>query len=111
MNKEENKNYLNKFLQRPFKNKYKVTGFTVIPNQVFFDDRLGRSELMIFWVLTLHLFRGKKYVFPSVRTIQKEARISRPTVIKGLKNLELCGYLSIEKIAGKTSHYYLKVSI
>ena len=80
----------------------------MLPNSLMFDERITRGAMLVYWVLTLHLFRGKKYCFPSVRTIEKESRLSRPTVIMAIKLLEELGYVETEKESGKKSKYYLK---
>ena len=86
-------------------------GFAMIPTQVLMDERLSRSCLIVFWVLTVHMFRGKKFCFPSIPTIGKEAHSSRPTVIKAIKELEQYGYLDVERTSAGVSKYYLKVLV
>lgn len=89
--------------------KWKKLGFAMLPTALIEDKRLSRSCLVVFWVLTVHMFRGKKYCFPSIETIAQEAHSSRPTVIKAIKELEKYGYLEIEKKDGNVNKYYLKV--
>jgi len=92
--------------------KWKREGFVMLPHALLFDPRAGLPALMVFWVLTAHMFRGKEYCFPSITTLEEETRLSRHTVIKGIKSLEEMGYLKIERGGGrKTSRYYLKVKI
>ena len=86
-------------------------GFAMIPTQVLMDERLSRSCLIVFWVLTVHVFRGKQYCFPSIPTIGREAHSSRPTVIKAIRELEHYGYLDVERTSGGVSKYYLKVLV
>ncbi|MGD0630289.1 MAG: helix-turn-helix domain-containing protein [Terracidiphilus sp.] len=90
--------------------KWKMS-FTLIPTQILMDERLSRSCLVVFWVLTVHIFRGKKFCFPSTATIAREAHSSRPTVIKAIKELEQYGYLDVERTSGGVSKYYLKVLV
>jgi DNA-binding transcriptional regulator YhcF (GntR family) len=66
---------------------------------------------VVFWVLTVHIFRGKRFCFPSTATIAKEAHSSRPTVIKAIKELEQYEYLEEERSSGGVSKYYLKVLV
>ena len=86
-------------------------GFSIIPTQILMDERLSRSCLVVFWVLTVHIFRGKQFCFPSTATIAKEAHSSRPTIIKAIKELEQYGYLEVERSAGGVSKYYLKALV
>jgi hypothetical protein len=105
-----NKNELLKKCIRNSPMKWKM-GFSMIPTQILMDERLSRSCLVVFWVLTVHIFRGKRFCFPSTTTIAKEAHSSRPTVIKAIKELEQYGYLEVERSAGGVSKYYLKVLV
>src|SRR5208283_1050219 len=84
MNKKE---ILKKYLRNsPVKWKYQ--GFVMIPNSIVFNQNIGRAGLMVYWILTLHLFKGKDYCFPSLSTLQRETRLSRHTVIGGIRQLE-----------------------
>ena len=105
-----NKNGLLKKYIRNSPVKWKM-GVAMIPTQVLMDERLSRSCLIVFWVLTVHIFRGKKFCFPSLPTIAKEAHSSRPTVIKAIKELEQYGYLEVERSSGGVSKYYSKVLV
>ena len=91
--------------------RWKVKGFAMLPNSLLFADNIGKAELLVFWVLTMHLFRGKEYTMPSVRQIQQEAKISRPTVIAAIQSLEKLGYLEAERTKGRRTKYYLKIKI
>ena len=103
-----NKNGLLKKYMRNSPIKWKMS-FAMIPTQVLMDERLSRSSLLVFWALTVHLFRGKEYCFPSLKTLQQESHSSRPTVIKAIKLLEQFGYLQVERTEHKNNRYYLKV--
>ena len=103
------KGLLSKYLRNsPIK--WKI-GFAMVPTQILMDDRLSRSCLIVFWVLTVHIFRGKKFCYPSTATIAKESHSSRPTVIKAIKELEQYGYLEVERKSGGVSKYFLKALI
>lgn len=92
-------------------NTWKHRGFAILPHALLADERLPRSALMVFWVLTMHLFRGKKYVFPSLPTIAKEAHMCRRTAFTAVKKLRELGYLEIGKTKGKPNKYFLKSDI
>ena len=64
-------------------------GFSMLPTELLMNPQLSRSCLVVFWVLTVHLFRGKQFCFPSLKTISEEAHSSVPTVIKAIKELNL----------------------
>ena len=102
--------YLNKF-KRNLPTNWKLLGFAMLPTKILFDERLSRSCMVVFWVLTVHLFHGKKYAFPSISTIQKESHASRPTVIKAIKELEAAGYLEVERVGRTVNKYFLKVRV
>ena len=103
MNKKE---ILKKYLRNsPVKWKYE--GFVMIPNSIVFNEKIGRAGLMVYWILTLHLFKGKDYCFPSLSTLQKETRLSRHTVIAGIKQLEANQKLIVERKKGEANRYKL----
>ena len=104
-----NKNDLFKKYTRNSPLKWKEIGFAMLPTKLLGDDRLSKACLIVFWVLTVHLFRGKEYCFPSMETIAKEAHATKPTIIKAIKDLEKCGYLEVERTFGRNNKYYLKV--
>ena len=93
--------------------KWKQRGFTVLPHALLFNEHISKSTLLVFWVLTAHMFRGKKYAFPSLTTLEEETRSSRHTVIKAIRELKDNGYLEVEgnKNSGKVNKYYLKVRL
>jgi hypothetical protein len=79
----------------------------MIPNSIVFNEKIGRAALMVYWILTLHLFKGKTYCFPSLSTLQKETRLSRHTVISGIKQLEANHKLIVERKNGEANRYKL----
>ena len=91
--------------------KWKHKGFVMLPHELLFNEKIGHSGLLVFWVLTAHLFRGKSYCFPSIEKLEKETRLSKHTVINGIKQLEMAEYLEVERKKGKTNKYFLKVKI
>ncbi len=91
--------------------KWKKFGFAMLPHSLMLDGKISKSGLLIFWALTIHLFKGKDYCYPSVSTLQKETGLSRPSVIKGIKDLEINGNLVVEKTSGKVNRYYLKAEV
>lgn len=107
---EINKDKLLKRYMRNSPSKWKLQGFAMLPNRLLFDEKLSRSSLLVFWILTIHLFKGKEYCYPSLPTISKEAHCSKPTAIKAIKELEMLGYLQVDRTeTGRRNKYYLKV--
>lgn len=104
-------NQRQRFEALPYKGKYKKTGFAAIPNVVMFDPNLSNCGKLVCWVLTTHNFRGRDRCFPSLETIRKETKLSRNSVIKGIRELEGLGYLEIDRKKGIRNEYYLKVKI
>jgi len=91
--------------------KWKHYGFAMLPTQLLMDERVLKSSLLVFWVLTVHTFKGKTYCFPKIETIAKEAHCSKPTAIKGIRALETLGYLDVDRTKGrKNNKYYLKIN-
>ena len=93
--------------------RYKHEGFVIIPHSLLFNTKIGNCARMVFWVLTMHMFKGKEYCFPSLLKLQEETQLSRNTVLKGIRQLKLAGYLEVEgdKKTGKVNKYYLKIKI
>ncbi|MBI2123810.1 MAG: helix-turn-helix domain-containing protein [Candidatus Wildermuthbacteria bacterium] len=90
--------------------KWKYYGFAMLPTRLLMDDKLTKSSLLVFWVLTVHVFKGKQYCFPSLKTISNEAHCSKPTAIRAIRELETLKYLDVERTRGrKSNRYYLKV--
>lgn len=87
--------------------KWKIKGFTKLPNSILFDNKVSKSGLLVFWALSMHLFKNV-YVFPSISKLQEETKLSRSSVIAGTKNLETVNYIKIQRHCGKANRYYLK---
>jgi len=105
------KKEIEKRILRNSPSKWKHLGFAMLPTRLLLDDKLSKSSLLVFWVLTVHVFKGKLSCFPSLQTISDESHCSMPTAIKSIKELEKFGYLEIERSPGGrvSNKYYLKV--
>jgi len=112
MNKINSKELLKKYGENS-PSKWKRSGFAMLPHTLLFDPRAKLPALMVFWILTVHMFRGKNKCFPSLKTLEEETRLSRNTVLKGIRILKEMGYLQVEggKKTGKPNNYYLKAKI
>jgi DNA-binding MarR family transcriptional regulator len=89
--------------------RWKRNGFTKFPNKAIHDKNLGKLEIAVLLVLISRAFKGKNASFPTLRTIQKESRYSRNSVLKATKNLEKFGYIRVErakKNSKKANRYY-----
>lgn len=108
-----NKNELLKKYIRNSPIKWKHDGFVMLPHALLFNQNASYASLLVFWVLTAHLFKGKDYCFPSLRVLQDETRLSKNTVLKGIKELKDLGYLEVQgdRKSGKVNKYYLKVKV
>jgi len=82
-------------------------GFAMLPNSLVFDERIGRSALLVYWALTVHLFKGKDYCFPKIETIAEETRCDRGTVSRAIKELKDAKYLIVESRPGEVNRYKL----
>lgn len=78
--------------------------FTQIPNDAFVLIR-NANTFKIYCYLCYRYNRNYQYSFPSINTISKECEISKPTVIKAVKELEDLKLIAIEKFVNKTSKY------
>ena len=90
---------------------FKYRGFVMLPHSLVADSRLKRADLLLFWALTIHLFKDKEYCYPSYETLAKEAHMTRRTAIRASKNLQKFGYLKVEKIVGHSNKFYLTAEL
>jgi DNA-binding transcriptional regulator YhcF (GntR family) len=81
----------------------------MLPNSLIFNPNIGRSALLVYWVLTVHLFKGKEYCFPKIATIAKEARCDHRTVTRAIRELKDAGYLKVVSTPGEVNRYKLKM--
>jgi hypothetical protein len=88
--------------------RWRNSGFAMLPNSLIFDDRIGKSALLVFWALTIHLFQGKDYCFPSRKTLAKETRLCPRTITNAIKELRDNHYLIVESKAGEVNRYKLQ---
>jgi hypothetical protein len=103
------KKEIEKRILRSSSAKWKHLGFAMLPTRILMDEKLSKSSLLIFWVLTVHIFKGKQSCFPSLETMSNESHCSKPTTIKAIKELEKLGYLEVDRSLGRNSNkYYLK---
>ena len=105
------KKEIEKRILRNSPSKWKHLGFAMLPTKLLFDNRLSKPAFLVFWVLTIHVFKGKQSCFPSLQTIADESHCSMPTAIKSIKELEKFGYLEVDRSVGGrlNNKYYLKV--
>lgn len=75
------KGYLQK-VTRDSPVRWRNPGFAMLPNSLIFDETIGDAAPLVFWSLTMHLFEGKEYCFPSRKTISHETRLSLRTRVK-----------------------------
>lgn len=76
-------------------------GFTQVPNSLIKDETIDPTEKMI---LIKFLSYGEK-IYPSIKTICKDLCITKPTVIKKIKELQEKGYLKVIKNKSKCGDY------
>ena len=90
-------------------NLYQEMGrFVAIPEGFLCDD-ISLLSKMIY--TTMMAFTDKDFkAFPSMETIAKILRTSRPTVIKGVEELEKSGWISVKRSVGGHNIYQLKTA-
>lgn len=99
------------YLQKVTRNspvRWRNSGFAMLPNSLIFDDKIGKASLLVFQALTIHLFQGKDYCFPSRKTLSKETRLSARTITRAIKELRDNHYLFVESKAGEVNRYKLQ---
>lgn len=73
--------------------KRKRLPFTMVENAIIQDERLSKSDVMIYLILCMHADKNGENCYPSIRTIARESRSDKKTVIKSIDELVKIGYL------------------
>lgn len=84
------------------------SGFSMLPNWVMDDDRLGAYDLLVYMALIRHA-DNTGVCWPSLERIAKIARCSQPTVSKSLNVLEQLGYIRRIKSDGRANRYHVSL--
>ena len=84
------------------------SGFSMLPNWVVDDDRLGAYDLLVYMALIRHA-DNTGTCWPSLERISKVARCTQPTVSKSLNTLERLGYVRRIKSDGKANRYHVSI--
>jgi len=77
--------------------KRKRLPFTMVENAIIQDERLNKSDVMVYLILCMHADKNGKDCYPSIKTIARESRSSKDTVIESIKNLVKYDYLIKER--------------
>lgn len=80
-------------------------GFVKIPLVVLFDNRLSRTQVII-WQVLMRFTDSNNECFPSESVLAKRLRTSRSVIHSNIKALEKLGYLRRVNRKG-TSNYYI----
>lgn len=72
------------------------TGYSVVPNWVVRDSDLTKYELLVFIAL-LNRANSRGEAWPSLATLEREARASRDSVLRALRTLEERGLVDVVK--------------
>lgn len=86
----------------------KNTGFSMLPNWVVDDDRLGAYDLLVYMALIRHA-DNTGVCWPSLERIAKIARCSQPTASKSINLLEQLGYIRRIKTDGRANRYHVSL--
>ena len=84
------------------------SGFSMLPNWVVDDDRLGGYDLLVYMALIRHA-DNTGVCWPSLERLAKIARCSQPTVSKSLNALEQLGYIRRVKADGRANRYHVSL--
>lgn len=66
---------------------------------------LGGSAIKVYLVIGLHSDFGTGWAYPSIRTIARQAGLSRQTVLAAIKELASSGLLAMSKSPGRSTAY------
>ncbi len=84
--------------------------FTILPDELQDDDRLGRRELAVYWAIARHSDKHGRGAFPSIARLARLSRYSRQAVIDATQILILTRWIDKQKRVkadgGNTSNFY-----
>src|SRR3954469_1423284 len=66
---------------------------------------LGGSAIKVYLVIGLYADFGSDWAYPSIRTIAKQAGLSRQTVLAAIAELSRVGLLATSKSPGRSTAY------
>src|SRR6516162_4676889 len=66
---------------------------------------LGGSAIKVYLVIGLHSDFGTDWAYPSIRTIARQAGLSRQTVLTAIEQLTRLGLLATSKARGRSTAY------
>lgn len=66
---------------------------------------LGGSAIKVYLVIGLYSDFGSDWAYPSIRTIARQAGLSRQTVLASIEELTRCGLLATSKSKGRSTAY------
>ena len=66
---------------------------------------LGGSAIKVYLVIGLYSDFGTGWAFPSIRTIARQAGVSRQTVLTALEELSTAGLVAIQRAQGRANAY------
>src|SRR5438067_9923594 len=66
---------------------------------------LGGSAIKVYLVIGLHADFGTEWAYPSIRTIARQAGLSRQTVLAAIGKLTRAGLLASSKSPGRSTAY------
>lgn len=84
------------------KGKSDLQNFTILHNEFIETEILSGNEKLVFMAIKRHLGNQRKTASPSLATIAKYSRLSKRTVQRTLKELEVKGIIKIEHEQTKT---------
>jgi len=77
--------------------KWKEVGYSMLPHALLQDHRISKTSLVVYWVLRMHIFKGKKSCNPSLEKIAEETHCVKGTALRAIRELERLGYLHVER--------------
>jgi hypothetical protein len=71
--------------------------FTALSNCVLDDERLTQHGLLVYMAIARFAGWKSRIAWPGIETIATNARVSRSSALRGIKNLRDLGYLHVTK--------------
>ena len=80
--------------------------FTQTPNMVLRNNRISLQAKALYSIIASYDYgTNNSDCFPSLSTLEKVSGVSRHSIIKYIKELESCGFLSVSRKVNTSNHY------
>ena len=85
----------------------KIKGFLWIRYEVFDNENLNGSDIMVYATLMRYMNNETKECFPSIKNLAKKSRLTQKTIYESLNRLEKEELIYRKRGRGRVNHYII----